>query len=317
MWNWSRGAQSQLYLAWKSPRSRTRQMLVRMGNMKHTQSVPSLDRAYQHVEVGGGGIFGGDNSIFHNPGQITGGKNSVINNPGQLVGGPNSVTNNPGQVAQSVANALNELQASLLTAPTLERVIIEARNTAVDGSMPIPPDVRQAMSGYIGEDILNMARYKIGDSSFINLAHLIEQGGRADAVTLIDVIVFRGPSETNNLSIWAHELMHVGQYAAWGVHSFAVQYARNWRSVEDPAYAKGDGFYAWYNQHQANLPIATMPTTTNSTPSAYPLPPSNTLPAGAFCYTQFGRFGPGPIQPQGSACFVTLPTGNAPGQVGP
>jgi hypothetical protein len=188
-----------------------------------------------------------------------GGKNSVTNNPGQITGGPNSVIYNPGHITQGVANALNELQASVLTGPTLERAIVASRNAAISGSMPIPPGVRRAMTGYISEDSLNRAKYKIGDNGFINLAHLLEQGGRADAVTLIDIIVFRGPREANDLSIWAHQLTHVGQYAAWGVHSFAVQYVRNWHSVEDPAYAKGDGFYAWYNQ-QTNMPPATMPT---------------------------------------------------------
>ena len=255
-------------------------------------------------------IFGGSNSIFNNPGQITGGRNSVINNPGQITGGPNSVINNPGQVTQGIANALNELQASMLTGPTLERAIIESRNTAINGSMPIPPGVRRAMTGYISEDALNRARFKIGDNGFINLAHLIEQGGQASAVTLIDVIVFRGPSETNDLAIWAHELTHVSQYADWGVHSFSVQYARNWHSVEDPAYAKGDGFYAWYNQNQANMPETTM--------VVNPPPPGNMQMFGAFCYTPLGRFGPGPLQPRGSPCFVTIPRqGNIPGQIGP
>src|SRR5271170_7146791 len=90
-------------------------------------------------------IFGGSNSIFNNPGQITGGSNSVINNPGQLKGGPNSVINNPGQVTQGIADALNELQASLLTGPTLERAIVESRNTAIGSSMPIPPQIRQML----------------------------------------------------------------------------------------------------------------------------------------------------------------------------
>ena len=97
---------------------------------------------------------------------------------------------------------------------------------------------------------MNRVRYKIGDSGFFNLARLLEQGGAASAVTLINVVVFRGPTEADDPSIWAHELTHVDQYQSWGVHSFAVQYTRNWQRVENPAYAKGDGFWAWYQQHQ-------------------------------------------------------------------
>ncbi|WP_247390411.1 DUF4157 domain-containing protein [Bradyrhizobium sp. 143] len=85
---------------------------------------------------------------------------------------------------------------------------------------------------------MNRVRYKIGDNGFADLAHLLEQGGAAAAVTLIDVVVFRGPSEAADPSIWAHELTHVDQYAAWGVHSFAEQYTRNWHGVEDPAYKR-------------------------------------------------------------------------------
>jgi hypothetical protein len=95
-----------------------------------------------------------------------------------------------------------------------------------------------------------------------NLARLLEQGGVAGAVTLINVVVFRGPSEATDRSMWAHELTHVDQYRDWGVHSFAVQYARNWHSVENPAYAKGNGYEAWAantgngipNQQPAGLP---------------------------------------------------------------
>jgi hypothetical protein len=219
--------------------------------------------------------------------------------------------NTVAKAQQDVANALNELQASLLTGPTLEQAIIASHNTAINGAVPIPPNVRRALTGYASEDSMNRVRYKIGDSGFANLAHLIEQGGKADAVTLIDVVIFRGPSEANDLSTWAHELTHVDQYRDWGVHSFAVQYTRNWRSVEDPAYAKGNGFDAWYAQHQASIPNE-IPTNMNTLPATYTPPP-----LGAFCYTQFGRFGPGPIQPQGNPCFVTLPQGNVPGQVGP
>jgi hypothetical protein len=255
-----------------------------------------------------GQITGGPNSVINNPGQITGGPNSVINNPGQITGGPNSVINNPGQVTQGIANALNELQASVLTGPTLERAIIESRNTAINGSMPIPPGVRDAMTGYISEDALNRARFKIGDNGFINLAHLIEQGGQASAVTLIDVIVFRGPSEADDLSTWAHELTHVSQYAEWGVHSFAVQYARNWHSVEDPAYAKGNGYWAWAQ----NRGMAAAP------PPPVGFPQAQAQGGGAFCYIPTGgRFGPGAVQPLGAPCFVNGPQGPIWGRIGP
>lgn len=221
------------------------------------------------------------------------------------------VANTVKKAGQDVANALNELQASVLSGPTLEAAIVNSRNTAVNGSMPVPPQMRQRLTGYASEDSLNRARYKIGDSGFVNLAHLLEQGGLASAVTLIDVIVFRGPSEAADPSIWAHELHHVDQYRDWGVHSFAVQYARNWRSVEDPAYAKGNSYWAWFQSRGVATAAVPQP------PGAFfPIPPPG-IQVGNFCYTIRGRFGPGPGQPVGSPCSVFLPgIGNFLGQIG-
>jgi hypothetical protein len=263
-------------------------------------------------------LFGGKNSIFNNPGQLKGGPNSVINNPGQLKGGPNSVINNPGQVPQGIANALNELQASVLTGPTLERAITESRNTAINGAMPIPPDVRRDLTGYASADSMNRVRYKVGDNGFANLAHLLEQGGVASAVTLIDVIVFRGPTEAADRSTWAHELTHVDQYRDWGVHSFAVQYARNWRSVEDPAYAKGNGYEAWAANNgggTAQLPQSYPAPQASAPAQAGPQVPQQMPRMGNICVTNAGVY-PGPWNPVGSPCNATTPYGLMFGRVG-
>lgn len=163
---------------------------------------------------------------------------------------PGNIAKQTTKAGQDVANAINELQASVLSGPALEQAIIASRNTAINGAMPIPPNIRQQLTGYVSEASMNRVRYKVGDNGFVNLARLLEQGGLASAVTLIDVIVFRGPSEANDPSIWAHELTHVDQYGD-GAHSFAVRYARNWQSIENPAYAKGDGYWAWRQQNQA------------------------------------------------------------------
>lgn len=215
--------------------------------------------------------------------------------------------NSAAKAGQDVANAINELQASVLSGPALEQAIIASRDTAINGAMPIPPHIRQQLIGYVSEDSLNRARYKIGDNGFVNLARLLEQGGTASAVTLIDVIVFIGPSEAEDPALWAHELTHVEQYRDWGVHSFAVQYARNHGSVEDPAYAKGNGYWGWRQQNGS--------ATTASTPGPFPMPIPN---AGAFCFVMnFGRFGPGPLQIIGSPCVVGTPQGPIFGQVVP
>jgi len=50
-------------------------------------------------------------------------------------------------------------------------------------------------------------------------------------------VIFRDEAAFLDLSTWVHEMKHVEQYAAYGVHSFAIQYMRSWNSIENPAYA--------------------------------------------------------------------------------
>jgi hypothetical protein len=170
---------------------------------------------------------------------------------------PGNIAKQGQKAIQDVGNLFNELQASTATGPALEQAINGSHDTAMNGAMPIPPNIRQKLTGYASEDSMNRVRYKVGDNGILNIARILEQGGFADAVTLKDVIVFRGPTEAANLATWAHELKHVDQYASWGVHSFAVQYARNYRSVEDPAYAQGNGYWVWANAHGLSADMQT------------------------------------------------------------
>lgn len=218
-----------------------------------------------------------------------------------------------GTVGQTFEKTKKEVEGTLGGYP-LEQWIIASRNAATNGAMPIPWNIRQALTGYASEDSMNRVRYKTGDNGFANLAHVLEQGGYAAAVTLIDVVVFRGPSEANDPSIWAHELTHVDQYRDWGVHSFAVQYAKDYQSVEAPAYAKGNGYWTWAQQHG----LATAQAGSAAPSIVRPPPVVAAAPQwGAFCYTQVGRFGPGPLQPIGASCFVQSFRGPLPGRIGP
>ncbi|EPE94516.1 hypothetical protein B5K06_22900 [Rhizobium grahamii] len=151
----------------------------------------------------------------------------------------------------SVFGALNEIQATKLAGPILEGVLVKSRDVATKGSLPIPPDIRKQLTGYSTEASMNHVRYRIGDVGSFNLATILEHGGFADAVTLIDVVVFRDAQAAATASAWAHELTHVDQYQEWGVHGFAVRYAQNWQAVENAAYSKGDGLARWACRKQA------------------------------------------------------------------
>jgi len=63
------------------------------------------------------------------------------------------------------------------------------------------------------------------------------QNPDVNAVTLVDIIVFRSQDDAlNNVALWAHELKHVQQYQQWGVGEFATRYTRDYNAVEAPAY---------------------------------------------------------------------------------
>ena len=81
------------------------------------------------------------------------------------------------------------------------------------------------------------ARFKIGNGDELSLGSAVMQNPDTEAVTLVDIIVFRNLNDAmDNLALWAHELKHVEQYQQWGVREFAVRYSRDFNTVEGPAY---------------------------------------------------------------------------------
>ncbi|MFM0226125.1 eCIS core domain-containing protein [Paraburkholderia dipogonis] len=185
----------------------------------------------------------------------------------------------------------------------LQEWIQDSRNSSIGTSQPIPPNIRQQLTGYIPDAVLNVARYKIGDTGFVSLPGISTRYGDARALTAIDVIVFDNAQDVEDVALWAHELTHVKQYMEWGVHSFAIQYARNYNDVENPAYAAQNAFKTWQAAHNTPVPA----------PARFPPPPPPAT--GNFCSTPLGRYGPGPFNPIGSACYHDGPQGRSFGQV--
>jgi hypothetical protein len=165
------------------------------------------------------------------------------------------IPNVPRNVARELDNFGREIDHARLEAqtqagaPILAAWLQASRNSALSGAVPIPSEIRAQLQGYYDNDVLNRARFKIGDTGAFNIAGLtIQYGDNVNAVTLIDVVVFRDPSVANDPAIWAHELKHVQQYRDWGVRDFAICYIRSWNGIEDPAYAAQNGYLGWRQQ---------------------------------------------------------------------
>jgi hypothetical protein len=128
---------------------------------------------------------------------------------------------------------------SQVAASGLQRWIVQSRNTAAAGDVrQIPLNIRAQLEPYYDLQVLELARYKVGDEVELNAAHTMLQNPDVNAVTLVDIIVFRSADDAlNNVALWAHELKHVQQYQQWGVGEFAARYTRDYQAVEAPAYA--------------------------------------------------------------------------------
>lgn len=206
------------------------------------------------------------------------------------------------QGLRDIDRARLELQSSVFTGPALEQWLIRSRNDALHGAMPVPPHIRQGLMGWFSEDILGRARYKIGDGGALNLANNSIRIGTAEAVTLIDVIVFKGPSEAQDLSIWAHEMHHVQQFAEWGVRNFAIRYMRSWNSVENPAYDLQNRFIQSQGQYAS----------TPSQPPMFQNQPQMSQTqnqVGQACATPMGFCQMSIYGARGAPCYCTGPYG--------
>lgn len=133
-----------------------------------------------------------------------------------------------------LTRSVNQLAAS-----NLQRWLEASRNSAsVQGVEGIPLHIRAALESYYDLQVLDAVRYQVGNGVALNAANSMLQNPDVNAVTLLDIIVFRHAEDAqNNVALWAHELKHVQQYQQWGAAQFASQYTRDYRSVEAPAYA--------------------------------------------------------------------------------
>nr|WP_256584004.1 DUF4157 domain-containing protein [Pseudomonas sp. SDI] len=114
-----------------------------------------------------------------------------------------------------------------------------SRDTAAAGEvLPIPLHIRAQLEPFYDFQVLDAARYKVGNAEQIDAATAMLQNPDVNAVTLVDIIVFRSAEDAqNNAALWAHELKHVQQYQQWGIEEFATRYTRDYEAVEAPAYA--------------------------------------------------------------------------------
>lgn len=126
-----------------------------------------------------------------------------------------------------------------MAAVALQDWLLQAHRSALLNEVhSMPLHIRAQLTPFYSEQLLDLVRYQIGDNTQLSAANAMLQNPDVNAVTLLDVVVFRHAEDAqNNTLLWAHELKHVEQYQEWGVEGFASRYTRDYRVVEAPAYA--------------------------------------------------------------------------------
>jgi len=141
---------------------------------------------------------------------------------------PEMLRNLPQDVGRAILNP-----AGLGLATTIRASYGQVRGSA----QPIPLQIRQILQPFFPPNVLNKAQWVLQDNTGFNLANFVIHCGGNSAVTLDNVIVFRGPTERDDPILWAHELIHVGQYDRLGVEGFAHFYSIDWNGLENEAYS--------------------------------------------------------------------------------
>ncbi|MFC4822241.1 eCIS core domain-containing protein [Dokdonella ginsengisoli] len=203
-------------------------------------------------------------------------------------------------------------------APILEQMIIASRNDALNGGVqPIPPQIRESLTGFIDEATMDRAVFRVFGGGDFTLQHASIKYGEALAITLDHVIMFKTAEDANyNPTLWAHELTHVRQFADWGIKDFAIRYLRSYHSVEKPGYEAETRYVAWSGMRSA-ASLASKGIEVNSDTI-------NQVPMSGFgdtqssiCGTALGRCqlnGSGPV---GTPCWCGTPLGAAVGALVP
>jgi hypothetical protein len=135
------------------------------------------------------------------------------------------------RLPQDLANVVN------LPGSALAIAIRNAKAQASNGAVPIPPLIRQRLTPYVSQQILDSVRANINVRGLTLNAAVMMLNRDVEAITLEDIVVF----DTNehmqtDYVTWAHELTHVEQYRNRGVDTFANIYVTNSWVLENEAY---------------------------------------------------------------------------------
>lgn len=170
------------------------------------------------------------------------------------------IIKNPNEIVEILKNPA----AGVVGAP-LAMIIADSRNSALkNGTLPIPDDVREYLSPFFSDSLLNSVRYTSDPGYFNGIAQALTLKTTASAVTLVNVVAFKnktGGSSPESIRLWAHELYHVKQYRDMGLLEFAATLTLTgaWGkdgNIERPAYRFDRRFANAIDRYNQSTPLS-------------------------------------------------------------
>lgn len=220
------------------------------------------------------------------------------------------------QIEEGASKTVNEALVQT-AAPALQEAIARSRDDALrSGVQPIPSNIRQNLEGFIPENIINVARYRVRGGGDLSLQVNAIKYGEAAAITLDYVIVFASENDAlYNPVLWVHELTHVSQFQRWGMRDFSIRYTRSYSSVEKEAYEAETKYLAFTAQNNMRTSSSQGPVTQASLNR--PLSPFTGVDVSNVCGTFAGVCQVNGAAPPGTPCWCQGPMGIATGAIIP
>lgn len=143
-------------------------------------------------------------------------------------------------------------------APLLSASISHSRASALrSGESPIPPEMRRQLAPFFEAETLDQVRWTVS-SRRVSLDTVVTTlFPRYRAMTFDNLIVFQTQADAGNISLWAHELVHVEQFRLMGtVRRFSRAYLGHWPAMENAAVHKTNYILDALNTRLRQRPIA-------------------------------------------------------------
>lgn len=143
-------------------------------------------------------------------------------------------------------------------APLLSASISHSRASALrSGDNRIPPEMRRQLAPFFDAETLDQVRWTMSSRRVSLDTFVSAMFPRYRAMTFDDLVVFQTPADAGNISLWAHELVHVEQFRKMGtVRRFSRAYLAHWPEMENTAVDRTNHILDALNTRLRQRPVA-------------------------------------------------------------